>query len=580
MKINLLLFIFSIFLNHVSLGQKLEKIYYDEDWKVCKYYDAEYYRIISFDENRQPIGKVKDYYITGELQWEGFFSYVDKYDNNKDINEGLSIWYYKNGNKSRESNFVNGKEDGLTKFWYENGRLMSEIIYSNGVLDGIWNNYYKNGEVSEQFNFTNGKLEGKFFIECDEFGNCQNVFYENFSSKENLNNWNLPKNDNDIRSYIIPDKGLSMENYDDNGFNQLVHVPLSLYEDFSIETRVSFEKGDENCGHGLIWGFKDWDNYYYFVISANGYFMIGGRTEGIYLELKEWTKSNAINQNNKRNLLKILRVKDNIYFSINGQLVFSDDFYSFRGNYIGFIIISGKKKLLYEYLIVKQDIDNDFATLDNANFSGWKGNGTGFFISKNGYIATNYHVISEASDIEIEFIRNGQNQIYNATVVQSDKQNDLAILKINDYSFVPFNSLPYNFQTNIANVGENVFALGYPLALSVMGTEIKFTDGKISSKTGYQGNISTYQTTTPLQPGNSGGPLFDFDGNLVGVNSAVIRPDVADNVSYSIKASYLKNLVDVLPENVTLPNYKSIAYKTLTEKIKILSDYVVLIKVR
>jgi len=118
------------------------------------------------------------------------------------------------------------------------------------------------------------------------------------------------------------------------------------------------------------------------------------------------------------------------------------------------------------------------------------------------------------------------------------------------------------------------------MALTVMGTEIKFTDGKISSKTGYQGDITTYQTTTPIQPGNSGGPLFDYDGNLIGINSAILRPDVADNVSYSIKSNYLKSLVDVLNYKISLPNDKMIATKTLTEKIKILSDYVVLIKVR
>ncbi|MEZ4951249.1 MAG: serine protease [Saprospiraceae bacterium] len=194
--------------------------------------------------------------------------------------------------------------------------------------------------------------------------------------------------------------------------------------------------------------------------------------------------------------------------------------------------------------------------------------------------AANYHVISNASEIEIEFIRNGQKQIHRTKVIQSDKLNDLAILKIDDDSFHPFINIPYNFKTNLSDVGSNVFALGYPMALSLMGSEIKFTDGKISSKTGFQNDISTYQMTTPIQPGNSGGPLFDFDGNLIGVNSAKIPADVADNVSYAIKTSYLKNLIDVLPSNLKLPNDKTIMNKTLTEKIKILSDYVVLIKIK
>lgn len=131
-------------------------------------------------------------------------------------------------------------------------------------------------------------------------------------------------------------------------------------------------------------------------------------------------------------------------------------------------------------------------------------------------------------------------------------------------------------------MGSNVFALGYPLALSVMGTEIKFTDGKISSKTGFQGDITSYQISVPIQPGNSGGPLFDFDGNLIGITSSTFnrKLDITENVNYAIKSSYLKSLVDVLNYNLTLPNDDSISYLTLTEKIKKLSDYVVLIKIK
>lgn len=373
-----------------------------------------------------------------------------------------------------------------------------------------------------------------------------------------------------------------METKTENGFRQTINIPLSLTENFSIETIMDFKSGEKNNGHGLIWGFKDWDNYYFFYISANGYYRIGAITEGINFEFVEWTQTNTINQNYKRNQIKILRVGDKMHFSINGNLVHSEDFYAFHGNNIGFSILSGKKSVLFENLIVKQDLENNLVSdnTPNSNFGDWNGNGTGFFISKDGYLATNYHVVSEASEIEIEFIRNGQKQNYKVKVIQSDKQNDLAILKVDDNSFSPFSSIPYNFQISLTDVGSNVFALGYPMALSVMGTEVKFTDGKISSKTGFQGNISMYQTTTPIQPGNSGGPLFDFDGNLIGINSVKIRADIADNVSYAVKSNYLKNLIDVLPTTLSLPNDKTIMNKTLTEKIKIISDYVVLIKIK
>lgn len=582
MKQKLILLVFSFFLCTTVFAQSQEKIYYDENWKVCNKSDADYYRLITFDENGKPLGIVKDFYITGEIQWEGYFSYVDKYDNSKDVNEGHCIWYHKNGRKGRESDMVNNLENGITTFWHENGNKAREVDYKMGVPNGVWNDYYENGKLFRKFSFSDGKLIDKFFTECDEFGKCQKVFYESFASLENVNDWQLVKNEKDYKSSIIAEKGLMMETKTENGFMQSINIPLSQTEDFSIETIIDFKSGKKNNGHGLIWGFKDWDNYYYFYISANGYYKIGANIEGINIEFVQWTQSNTINQDYNRNQIKLLRIKDKMYFSINGSLVHSEDFYAFRGNNIGFQILSGKKSVLFENLIVKQDIENNLVSnnIPNFNYGDWKGNGTGFFISKDGYLATNYHVIEEASEIEIEFIRNGQKQNYKAKVIQSDKQSDLAILKVDDHSFISFSSIPYNFQTSLTDIGSNVFALGYPMALSVMGTEIKFTDGKISSKTGFQGDIATYQMTTPIQPGNSGGPLFDFDGNLIGINSAKIRADVADNVSYAIKSSYLKNLIDVLPTTLSLPNDKMIMNKTLTEKIKIISDYVVLIRIK
>jgi S1-C subfamily serine protease len=311
--------------------------------------------------------------------------------------------------------------------------------------------------------------------------------------------------------------------------------------------------------------------------------MISRKFEGIRMNIAEWTSSDNINKGNARNLLKIIKIDDTFIFSINGQVVERDESSSLRGNNFG-MLVGGNGDYILENIAIKEFVTNEeIANRTPNNYtkeSSWQGNGTGFFIDKNGYLATNYHVVENANDIEVEFVKNGVKKNFSAKVIQTDKQNDLAIIKITDDSFVSFDKLPYNFKTNISDVGSNVFALGYPMALTVMGSEIKFTDGKISSKTGYQGDITTYQTTTPIQPGNSGGPLFDFDGNLIAINSAILRPDVADNVSYSIKSNYLKNLIDVLDYKISLPNDRTISTKTLTEKIKILSDYVVLIKVK
>lgn len=212
----------------------------------------------------------------------------------------------------------------------------------------------------------------------------------------------------------------------------------------------------------------------------------------------------------------------------------------------------------------------------NSNKGQYQSSGSGFVLSPNGVIVTNYHVVDGAKGIDVLINRGGEVKTYKAKVVISDKTNDISLLKIDDTTFTRFATLPYAVNTRILDVGASVFALGYPMS-DILGEEIKLTDGLISSKTGYQGDIVTYQISAPIQPGNSGGPLFDQNGNIVGITNAGV-PD-AQNVGYAIKASYLRNLVDVAPETITLPTQNSISGLSFTEKIKRLTPYVVLIKV-
>ena len=167
---------------------------------------------------------------------------------------------------------------------------------------------------------------------------------------------------------------------------------------------------------------------------------------------------------------------------------------------------------------------------------------------------------------------------YSAIVRNFDEQNDLALIQIVDPDYQPFESIPYRFETSLVDVGTRVFTLGFPWALVGMGEEVKFTDGTISSRTGFQGAITEYQISVPVQPGSSGGPLFDDEGNLVALINAHIT--AADNVAYAIKVNYLKSLVDVLEIPIQLPQDNSLSGIPLTEQIKILSEYVAIILVR
>jgi S1-C subfamily serine protease len=187
-------------------------------------------------------------------------------------------------------------------------------------------------------------------------------------------------------------------------------------------------------------------------------------------------------------------------------------------------------------------------------------------------------VVDKSNRYIVEISENGNKKEFNADLVIQDKENDLAILKIKDSEF---SSLPllYSFkESGPVDVGSTVFTIGFPHALSGMGKEAKFTDGKVSSKTGFNGNINSFQTTIPVQPGNSGGPVFNNDGQLIGVINATFKE--ADNVSYAIKLNYIRNLIELLSENVVPPANNTILTLPLEEKLKVLTNYVVLIKVK
>ena len=200
--------------------------------------------------------------------------------------------------------------------------------------------------------------------------------------------------------------------------------------------------------------------------------------------------------------------------------------------------------------------------------------GTGFFLSKEGYIVTNNHVIENAQNgnIKITGVNEDYHKSYRARIEVTDKQNDLAIIKIIDS--LPQIDIPYTFKFTTSSVGEECFVLGYPL-ISSMGKDIKLTNGIISSKTGFDGNIAQYQISAPVQPGNSGGPLFDKNGNIIGIVQA--KHTQAENAGYAIKASYIRNLVELLPTLVSFPQTNTLSGKTLPQQVEQASKTVCII---
>lgn len=215
------------------------------------------------------------------------------------------------------------------------------------------------------------------------------------------------------------------------------------------------------------------------------------------------------------------------------------------------------------------------SNLPSSKSGGVISSGTGFLINKNGYIVTNHHVIENSKKITIKGINSDFSKSYSATVILTDKNNDLAILKVEDNALSQLSDPPYSFGKKTSEVGESVFALGYPLRAS-MGDEIKLTNGIISSRSGFQGDITTYQVSVPVQSGNSGGPLFDENGNVVAVISA--KHTKADNASYAVKVRYLESMLEYADGDIKLSDTNVISSKKLTTKVKSAKAFVYIIE--
>ncbi len=539
----MILRIVSIFLllNFIKLkGQ--EKTFFNKTGKVCAEAEAFYYRTKTTGNTH------KSYYVNGNaLFFEGLITTANNSNEELNIYADKCIWYFKNGNKKQIKKFnSNGLEEGTSQFYYESGKICKEV------------------------EMRNGKTASSKYTEYDEDGNKSTIFSDDFDN--NTNDWDVYTSDKSMAT--IEDGKFKLTSLTVNGSARYINFG-AIGDNSVIEAVINTENLKADTKAGLIYGFKNWDNYNFFLISGTSMY-IGFVYEGITQLNTEGMYASSIIKNGTNNL-KVLVTSQKVIFSINGELQYTKDEVKNYGNNLGFLV-TGKSSITVDKLTLKNsNLDNTNTTISKTD-EDIKSTGSGIFVSKNGYIVTNYHVINDAKKIVIETTTNNLVQQFNAKLIQQDKDNDLAILKITDENFKGLENINYIFKPiGGVDVGASVFTMGFPLALSGMGKEAKYTDGKVSSKTGYDGAINSFQTSIPVQPGNSGGPVFNTDGDLVGLINASVNN--TDNVSYAIKLNYIKNLIEVIGdiETPTASNLKTLSNE---EKIKIISNYVVLIKIK
>lgn len=172
--------------------------------------------------------------------------------------------------------------------------------------------------------------------------------------------------------------------------------------------------------------------------------------------------------------------------------------------------------------------------------------GSGFFITTDGYLVTNEHVVSEVRSVRVVTSKG----TVPARIVKVDRANDLALLKV-DGSFIAAPVAP----SRGVRLGSTVATVGFP-NVGLQGFSPKLAKGEIASLAGAQDDARHFQISVPVQPGNSGGALFDERGNVMGVIVAKLSQEaalatsgtLAENVNYAIKSSYLLSFLESVPE--------------------------------
>jgi serine protease Do len=214
------------------------------------------------------------------------------------------------------------------------------------------------------------------------------------------------------------------------------------------------------------------------------------------------------------------------------------------------------------------------------NLNGIKGDdnlakyrGTGFAITSNGYIVTDFHVVDGADSV---YVQDADGKSYKTKVIYAEPATDIAVLEITDPSFKTFGALPYAFKKAETDIGENVFTIGYPRDAIVLGP------GFLTASSGFKGDTTQYQVSTPVDFGNSGGPLLDNKGNIIGIINA--KQTHVEGAAFAVKSGYLLKAIQNIPDSLkgaalNINSKNTIAGLNRSQQVKKLQNYVFMVKV-
>ncbi len=245
------------------------------------------------------------------------------------------------------------------------------------------------------------------------------------------------------------------------------------------------------------------------------------------------------------------------------------------------VIQHNNKEIASQYSLLRRDLEkykrsqnqliNNLKEQESRPVAEVRYTGTGFALSNNGYLVTNYHVVDGADSV---YIQNHLGKYFKAYIVSTDQDADIAILKVDDEDFKFGKAeVPYTFAANKHKLGTRIYTLGFPQ------DDIVYNEGYVSSRYGYNGDSSQYQLEVPAYPGQSGAPILDAQGNVLAMITG--KESNSEGVTYAVNAKALLQLVHKLPkdENLRLPKANKLSHLPLEQQIEKIQQYTCSIKV-
>jgi serine protease Do len=204
----------------------------------------------------------------------------------------------------------------------------------------------------------------------------------------------------------------------------------------------------------------------------------------------------------------------------------------------------------------------------------YKTGGTGFLVDAKGYLVTNAHVVEGAENIAVQ---NYNGKELHAKVVYTDEAKDISILKIDDPEYKSPASIPYSIKKSSADISEPIFTLGFPR------NDIVYGEGYLAAKTGFDGDTLSCQISITANKGNSGSPIINRKGEIIGVLNA--KQTTEEGAVYAVQSRYIINILNKLQkadtayQHLKIPTSSSLKGLDRTQQVKRISDYIYMVKV-